>query len=113
MGQIAYTIGRTTSYDKMLADNTLTVDQRKKLGKREISEEFPEGYDGGWVWLTIMSADIFRIEFLTTFVSEWNPKDFSVYELQLPNNWDTGVIINANYPYNNLLVDSTILRKIL
>ena len=111
MSKLAYTIGRTSSYDKCLTD--ANPEERKKLGKRVPSERFPEGYDGGCVWRTSSEADNFRLNHLHTMDPSWEPDSFSVYELELPNGWNLDTNHNDKYQYSDLLVDSFILRKVI
>lgn len=84
MSKIAYTIGRTTSYEKAIREPGGT----KKLGRRP-NDDPP--YDGGWVWPTIEQANAFRTGLMEINLPSWKAKDFSVYELDLPNGWDVDV----------------------
>jgi hypothetical protein len=97
----AYTIGYTKNYDKALAEN-----ERNKLGKNG-------DYPGGWVWKTAEEALKFiKDEMLTTASPNWNPADFSVYTLELPNGWDEDVSAEPGEDgVHNLLHDATIVCK--
>lgn len=111
MTVLAYTIGRTSSYDQcLIKDNP---EEKKKLGKRIPSEGFPEGYEGGCVWRTPSEANHFRLNFIHTMDPTWKPDSFSVYELELPHGWNLDTDYNDKYKYSNLLVDSLILRKVV
>ena len=112
MCNIAYTIGRTSSYDIAIKEHGGT----KKLGRRDVSPTDPnESYEGGWVWRTWKDADNFRANLMSI---GWIPKDFSVYELELPTSWDVDVspdpiiktktVCGANY----LLHDAKIVREV-
>jgi hypothetical protein len=105
----AYTIGRTTSYDKGLAEATLE-EPLTKTGKREKSDKWPQGYEGGWVWTTIGQADIFRCLDLQKYEPDWQPDDFSVYELKI-SDWDKDTYVHSS-GYHCLLNDAPILRKV-
>jgi hypothetical protein len=81
MTEPAYTIGRTSGYDRALVENSETL----KIGRQ------PD-YQGGWVWQTREEAEAFlsqgKIEISGV------PQDhstFSVYGLVLPTSWDTDV----------------------
>lgn len=108
MTELAYTVGQTSSYDKCLADGK--PEEMKKLGKRLPCADNPCGYEGGWVWKTAKEADSFRLNSFNNFEPNWDPKDFSVYEIELPVGWDIDTTFNGSF--SNLLVDSPILRKI-
>jgi hypothetical protein len=82
--KVAYTIGRTSSYELAIKEPGGT----NKLGKR-LSENPP--YEGGWVWRTWSEADYFRVNLMSMETPEWKPEDFSVYELELPSGWDIDV----------------------
>ena len=109
MTELAYTVGRTSSYDKCLVDDK--PEEMKKLGKRLPGTDFPCGYEGGWVWKTAEEADSFRLNSLNNFEPNWDFKDFSVYEIELTIGWYIDTIFAGEY--SNLLVDAPILRKIL
>jgi hypothetical protein len=106
----AYTIGRTRSYDLGLTEPKGLC----KLGLRGPNSydcpDCPEGYPGGWVWKTIEEADNFRKDRLNQFEPNWNPEEFSVYEIQLTAGWEVDVS-ETNDGFNNLLVDSKIIKK--
>jgi len=88
MCNIAYTIGRTSSYDIAIKEPGGT----KKLGRRDVSPDDPnESYEGGWVWRTWKDADNFRANLMSIEIPEWIPRDFSVYKLELPTSWDVDV----------------------
>lgn len=101
-----YTIGRTTSYDEAL----LYPQGVHKLGAYEPTSEEPEGYKGGWVFKTIQEA----LELKKTIHKfDWNPEEFSVYELKLPNNWEQDVSKDPDEDgVHHLLVDALIVRKV-
>ena len=99
--ETAYTIGFTKSYDYNLSE----IDDCKKLGKQEISEDYPDGYDGGWVFKSIQEAN--------DFIKKEKLIGFSVYQLELPTSWDVDVnkIIGDDGAFN-LLNNSLIVKKI-
>jgi hypothetical protein len=70
MTKTAYTIGRTTVYERGI----YTPGGVKKA-------------EGGWVWKTIQQAQYFIDNQMQQMEPSWKPEDFSVYELCLPNNW--------------------------
>lgn len=105
---MAYTIGRTSSYDASL----LRTQPSKKIGRQAPSPENPDGYLGGWVWQSPRDADAFRVKSLGSYEPKWLPDDFSVYELDLPNGWLRDVSITPGEDgIHHLLVDATIVRK--
>lgn len=69
-------------------------------------------YDGGWVWLSWTAADNFRLHGMQSETG-WNPPDFAVYELELPNGWDKDV---SSTPLGSgahlLLNDAQIIRRV-
>jgi hypothetical protein len=101
--ELAYTIGRTSSYDQALAEEPKV----KKLGRKPLCDEFPEGYRGGSVWRTATEA----VVYLTSGHLQvgWHPEDFSVYELELPGLWEDAT--EPDDGFSNLLMDSVIRRK--
>ena len=103
MTQTAYTVGRTSSYDRALSEEP----EVKKLGAYGPTEKEPDGYSGGCVWLFFNEADMFRVNKLQT-------EKFSVYELELPNSWaeDISTQLGEDGMYN-LLHDAKIMRKII
>jgi hypothetical protein len=108
MSEFVYTIGRTSSYDEAVAD----AQDHMKLGKRGPSQEFPEGYDGGWVWKTPAEANTFRVDHLREFEPEWDPTTFSVYKLELPTSWEVDVYKSGSSVYSSLLNDSKIVCRV-
>jgi hypothetical protein len=84
MSKVAYTIGRTTSYEQAIREPGGT----KKLGRRP--DDDPP-YEGGWVWSTIQQANDFRTGLMETLFPNWKSQEFSVYELDLPNGWEVDV----------------------
>jgi hypothetical protein len=105
----AYTIGRTSSYDQALAEAT-PEKPIKKTGNHEVSAEWPDGYEGGWVWKTIEQANIFRCIDLQKYEPTWKSEDFSIYELEI-SDWDQDTYAHSS-GYNCLLNDTQILRKV-
>ena len=107
----AYTIGRTSSYDKGLREN----DKLTKIGRLPASETDPEGYPGGWVWKTAEEADEFRLKGLRQAEPSWDPETFSVYLLLLPNTWTESVSTEPRTEdgVHNLLIDALILRRVV
>jgi hypothetical protein len=99
----AYTIGHTLSYDEGLASKGL-----KKKGAYGPTPSKPDGYAGGWCWLTFNEADAFRRNCLCEF--DRVAGDFSVYELELPNGW--GQDTRPGDGCYHLLVDAVIIRKV-
>lgn len=98
---IAYTIGHTESYNKALAENP---DECFKLGETE-------DYQGGWIWKKAKDAAefLFSKEFLAV---DWgdgkprDPKNFSVYKVQLSNGWADVTPVPGQDNIYHLLVDS-------
>lgn len=101
--QLAYTIGATQIYDICLRHNK----QTHKLSKEK-------DYNGAYVWKTVKEAKRFlnSEEFLKI---NWGngrsrePKDFSVYQIKLPNCWDEDVFSENGINY--LLSDAIITSK--
>ena len=105
----AYTLGATLSYDHALVHDPVT----KKIGYRAASPDWPDGYEGGWVWTTPEAARSYWETNRAAILAEGSAKDFSVYELQLPDIWNKCVsILPAADGVHRLLVDSRILRKV-
>lgn len=75
----AYTIGRTSSYDKSLAEEP----EVKKIGKSG-------DYKGGWVFRTPEEAHNFLGSYAwkASMKSGEDPADYSVYELELSGPWE-------------------------
>lgn len=100
--RVAFTIGRTKTYDDELAKG-----ENNKLGKTE-------DYPGGWVWKTGDEAYIFIRNQLKTIVPQWNPDDFSVYALTLPTGWDADVSAEPGSDgVHNLLHDAKIIKRFM
>jgi hypothetical protein len=96
----AYTIGRTSSYDKDLKKGGTS-----KLGRHE-------DYPGGWVWRTGEEAEEFIQQQLRVVFPDCDPKNFSVYVLRLPNSWEADVSESpARDGVHNLLHDAVIVGK--
>ena len=104
----AFTIGRTTSYDKYLAE-----DNPQKLGLRAPCKEFPEGYEGGWIWRSLEEAQSFLRGPDFKIYTQWNPLEFSVYEL-LIESWATSASLRPSSEdgVHRLLFDARILGKV-
>lgn len=105
---IAYTLGRTSSYDESLASG----EPLSKLGVRPISPEDPEGYGGGWIWQTAQEAhDFLNGPFSNDY--DWLPEDFSIYEVELVNGWDIDVLLTTGSDgVHRLKNDSRIIGKV-
>ncbi len=104
-----YTLGHTSSYDEAIYDDVGTT----KLGRRDVSEEFPEGYGGGWIWIDPAEADRFRTsaEFAKAFPDR-DPGTFSVYRLDLQGDLDSDVTREpADDGVRRLLIDAKIVCK--
>ena len=98
---LAYTIGRTSSYDR-----DLLLGPSVKLGRET-------GYIGGIVFPTIGSAKWYLDNKLQVYQPTWDPKNFSVYEMCLPHGWKKDVSPDFEEDEaHHLLVDAQILRKI-
>lgn len=102
---IAFTIGNTQSYDQALSEESGIC---KKLGKCH-------DYDGGWIWKTseeaaafIHSSDFLKINWGDDLPRP--PEKFSVYKVELVNDWDDVSPIPGKDGIYNLLVDSRILK---
>lgn len=87
-----YTIGRVTSYERAL-------DEHKDVKKSGKSDD----YEGGWVWKTYEEALTEAKKHDIAGVSQ-----YKVYGVKA--NWDTDTEHHGNNHYNNLLVDSIIVR---
>lgn len=97
---LAFTLGRTSSYDAAL----LEKEPAKKIGKRE-------DYPGGWVWKASSEAEIVR-QNLRAYDPDWDPSDFSIYDLELPYGWLQDVSTDPGPDgVHHLLVDAIIVRK--
>lgn len=107
-GRMAYTLGRTTSYDPLLQH----PDGLFKLGTQPVGPEHPEGYLGGGLWPTLASADRFRMDHLSALCEDWDPEDFSVYEVALTNGWSRDVSKLGPDGIHRLLVTSRVTRKV-
>lgn len=98
---IAHTIGHTTSYEQCLKSSP---DRAYKMGQHE-------DYEGGWIWKTAEEAEIF-INSPAFLKVNWgdgksrDPKDFSVFKVELVNGWDDVSAIPGEDGVYNLLVDS-------
>ena len=104
----AYTLGRTSSYDKALTSGLGCT----KLGSRpQGAHDIPEGYGGGWLWITPKEAENFRTSDLN---KEWfsDPHSFSVYELDITS-WEecASKEPDPSDGVHRLLVDSRIVKK--
>lgn len=110
MIDLAYTIGRTSSYDRGLLE---LPGELTKLGRIESCPDDPEGYPGGWVWKTKNEADQFRLEKLQLVAPEWDLTTFSVYQLQLQGSWasDVSAEPNPSDGVHNLLKNALIVQK--
>lgn len=107
--QVAYTLGRTSAYSAAMLEPGGCF----KMGRVEPSRTEPNGYEGGWVWLSFEGADDFRRSKLASVVPDWDPKDFSVYELHLPNGWSIDVSATPGFDgIHHLLCDSPVIRCI-
>ncbi len=105
----AYTIGRTSSYDRGLANGTETT----KLGARGVDSDFPEGYPGGCVWKTAREARDWADTHLHRMDPTRVPSEFSVYLLDLPTGWDTDVSAEPDPDgYYHLLNDAKIVWRV-
>jgi hypothetical protein len=97
----AYTIGRTTSYDEALA-----TDEPEKVGKND-------GYDGGVVWKTAQEArDFLNSGRKFGMLKFADIKDYSVYELELKNNWNIDVTDYTIEDTYRLLNNAKIVKKV-
>lgn len=107
MTKTAYTIGAAKSYDAALSSPT-PENPATKLGRR------PD-YEGGWVWRTPEDARLFlgALAFARAFPGR-DPKEFSVYLLELPTGWEIDVSStpHPNDDVHRLLNDAVIVSKI-
>lgn len=103
-----YTIGRISAYEQALQNRPVY-----KLGKRP--DDNPP-YDGGWVWVSVTKAQEFIDIYLETCFQDlnWKAKDFGVYELELPTNFeiDVGQLIHSESQAHLLVNDALIINKI-
>ena len=103
----AYTVGHTVNYDRNLAEATPNEPVRK-VGERQ-----DEDYAGGWVWRTPEDAQSFLDDQERKgWPDDWQASDFSIYELELPTNWDTNVSLQTHDDgVHRLLHDAVIVGK--
>jgi len=106
---VVYTVGHTDSYDQLL----LEKDNVNKMGKTET-------YPGGWVWKSSEDAAAFLKSPYWDAI-DWgdgksrDPSTFSVYCLQLPNNWEEDTYVSEEATKagaNLLLIDVKIIGKV-
>ena len=95
--RMAFTIGRTSCYDRSLPAT--------KLGHR------PD-YPGGWVWQTADEAKAFLRDDLQRQVPGWDPATFSVYVLELPTSWWADVGGIGPDGVHHLLNDARVVGKV-
>lgn len=102
----AYTVGYAKSYDEALARPT-EENPNTKLGRRT-------DYGGGWVWRTPEEAATFLTTdgFARAFPGR-DPKEFSVYRLELPAGWEIDVssVPHPGDGVHRLLNDARIMGK--
>lgn len=98
----AYTIGNTINYNFSLL-----------LGEEVIKTGRTEDYCGGWVWRNKEDAQAFiDADKIIIDGQKRNNKSFSVYELELPNNYDSDVSKEVDENgVHMLLVDAIIWRQ--
>ncbi len=108
MKNVAFTIGQTINYDKVLLERPNDV---KKVGKYGPTENEPIGYEGGCVWRRAKDAYNYLNNHFKEMFPNGNSQDFSVYSIQLPNGWEIDTKENDNKLYHNLLNDALILGK--
>lgn len=121
MTEVAYTIGRMSSYDASLADaNAGLLDHPvMKIGRDHKNYSFLEEaanslYPGGWVFRNVKDACGFM---LTPAFTHWFGDtdealmSFAVYELELPTSWevDTYTIDGVRC----LINDARIVKNVL
>ena len=101
---VAFTVGRTSVYDRDLEENVNST----KVGARE-------DYLGGWVWKNDWEAKLFLDSGMISVVSDLkNPETFSVYELELITSWDEDVSLLPGVDgIHHLKHDAKIKRKVL
>ena len=100
-----YTLGLTKSYLNAINERPEPV---KKTGKREPSEDWPEGYEGGSVWETREDAQAYVDSLPNRECPEWRAEDFSVFGVEA--DWRTDTYqAHPEKPYRSLLVDSIIV----
>ena len=107
MSERCFTIGHTVGYDKALATEPIVT----KIGRRD-------GYEGGSVWRTVEEAFALLDRPSGTFTIDGKPraaKDFSVYEVELPNGWESDTVNDGVDPWGcaNILVDARVTSKVL
>lgn len=102
-----YTFGRTKIYNDGIK-NSLNDDLFRKLGARDPSPTFPNGYPGGAVWRTRDGAQAYVDSLPNDWSpSDWNSDDFSVFGVLADWDGDTAQIEDA--PWRNLLRDSVVV----
>ncbi len=94
---VAFTVGSPETYDKISPGT-------KKLGRREPSEEYPDGYGGGIVFPDAAAG------------AEWARKNgfpYEVYRIALPSPWSecVGKSEYAGVEHDAILVDCVILGR--
>jgi hypothetical protein len=108
---IVYTIGDTKSYDQALS-SVSNPQYVYKLGA--YAEEYGS-YEGGCIWKTPQEAEAF-IHSPTFLQIDWgdgksrDPKDFSVYQVGLVNDWSDISANTGENGYYYLLVDSRLSK---
>lgn len=99
---IVYTLGRTSSYDKCLAEE----EKPTKLGAYGPTKDEPDGYAGGAVWKTP--------EEVRTYIDTLNDSEtWSIYSIEIDGDWEKCVNLKVDQEgFNRLLKDSPIIAKI-
>jgi hypothetical protein len=102
VGEVAYTVGYTESYDQYLRDDP----KPGKLGARS-------GYDGGYVWMfPWQAADFLRSPIFASTSRKW--EHYSVYQIELPTSWAVDVSPRTHHfdGVHRLLNDAKIVKRV-
>jgi hypothetical protein len=99
---VAFTIGHTGSYDKLLAEGP--PERCQKMGAHD-------DYEGGYIWKTAEEAEAF-IHSQAFLDLDWGdgllrpPENFSVYKVELVNGWQDVSPVPGKDGIYHLLVNS-------
>lgn len=123
--EFAYTIGRASVYDPLFLDgkphwklgqvDSETGRRRQvALDDSKIVEYDGKPYLGGWLWRRAAHAHAYRTSARWS-TEEWgDPGEFAVYEVELPNGWETDVTqtVDPDLACYRLINDARLIRKV-
>lgn len=123
MAEQAFTIGRITTYDELLADGQPhwklgQIDRETGARRRvddagnKIVDEGGVPYLGGWVWRRAASAKAFMHS--NSWFKTWKVEEFAVYEMELTGTWQTDVTsaADASDGVHRLIHDARLIRRV-